>query len=107
MQQAQQKEKGRELEARLRVHERRLAAELGRWKEEADRADEMSGKIGAAESRRDAAVKRYVKARHHESGDQRGRRSVSMHVFVEGNAEKRSRGSSCRGHHAPCLRPCR
>ncbi|CAM9665429.1 unnamed protein product, partial [Scytosiphon promiscuus] len=58
--QAEQKEKSRELEARLRVHERRLAAELGRWKEEADRADEMSGRIGAAESGRDAALKRRL-----------------------------------------------
>ncbi|CAN0141662.1 unnamed protein product [Pylaiella littoralis] len=55
--QAEQKEKCRDLEARLRVHERRLSAEVGRWKDEADRADEMSGRIGAAESRRDAAVK--------------------------------------------------
>lgn len=54
----EQKEKCRGLEARLRVHERRLSAEVGRWKEEADRADEMSGRIGAAESERDAAVKR-------------------------------------------------
>lgn len=56
--QAEQKEKCRDLEARLRVHERRLSAEVGRWKEEADRADEMSGRIGSAESERDAAVKR-------------------------------------------------
>lgn len=58
--QAEQKEKCRSLEARLRVHERQLSTEMGRWKEEADRADEMSGRIGAAESERDAAVKRYV-----------------------------------------------
>lgn len=56
--QEEQKEKTRGLEARVRVHERRLSAEVGRWKEEADRADEMSGKIGAAESERDAAVTR-------------------------------------------------
>ncbi|CAN0536760.1 unnamed protein product, partial [Ectocarpus sp. 12 AP-2014] len=46
--QEEEKEKTRGLEARVRVHERRLSAEVGRWKEEADRADEMSGKIGAA-----------------------------------------------------------
>lgn len=74
MDQAEQKEKCRELEARLRVHERRLAAEVGRWKEEADRADEMSGRIGAAESGRDAAIKRYVRVRRHEGGDHRGTR---------------------------------
>lgn len=42
----------------MHVHERRLSAEVGRWKDEADRADEMSGRIEAAESMRDAAVKR-------------------------------------------------
>lgn len=56
--QAEQKERCRGLEARLHVHERRLSAELGRWKKEANRADEMSGKIGAAESERDAVVAR-------------------------------------------------
>lgn len=58
--QEEQKDRCRTLEARLHVHERRLAAEIGRWKEEADRADEMAGKIGAAESKRDDAVTRYV-----------------------------------------------
>ena len=40
------------------MHERRLSAEFVRWKEEADRADEMSEKIEAAESERDDAVRR-------------------------------------------------
>ncbi|CAN0341971.1 unnamed protein product, partial [Ectocarpus sp. 12 AP-2014] len=62
--QEEQKEKTRGLEARVRVHERRLSAEVGRWKEEADRADEMSGKIGAAESERDAAVTRQEELQH-------------------------------------------
>ncbi|CAM9215529.1 unnamed protein product, partial [Laminaria digitata] len=55
--QADQNERCRSLEVRLRVHERRLSAEFVRWKEEADRADEMSEKIEAAESGRDDAVK--------------------------------------------------
>ncbi|CAM9339472.1 unnamed protein product [Ectocarpus fasciculatus] len=62
--QEEQKEKTRGLEARVHVHERRLSAEVGRWKEEADRADEMSGKIGAAESERDAAVRRQEELQH-------------------------------------------
>lgn len=56
--QADQNERCRSLEVRLRVQERRLSAEFVRWKEEADRADEMSEKIQAAESGRDGAVKR-------------------------------------------------
>lgn len=56
----EQKERCRALEARLHVHERRLSAELRRWKEEADRADKMSGRIKAAERERDRAVIRYI-----------------------------------------------
>ena len=46
------------LDARLHVYERRLSAEIGRWKEEADKADIMSASIGAAERDRDHALKR-------------------------------------------------
>lgn len=59
--QEEQKERCRGLEARLHVHERRHSAELGRWRAEADRADELAGKIGSAENERDAAIKRYSK----------------------------------------------
>lgn len=56
--QAELTEKCRGLEARLHVHERRHSAELGRWRAEADRADELAGKIGTAENERDVAVKK-------------------------------------------------
>lgn len=36
-----------------------MSAELGRWRAEADRADELAGRIGAAEDERDAAIKRW------------------------------------------------
>lgn len=58
MPQAEQKERCRGLEARLHVNERRLSAELGRWRAEADRSDVLAGRIGAAEAEREAAVKR-------------------------------------------------
>lgn len=56
--QAEQKELSRGLQARIHVHERRMSAELGRWQAEADRADALAGRIGAAENERDAAIKR-------------------------------------------------
>ncbi|CAM9797702.1 unnamed protein product [Ascophyllum nodosum] len=56
--QEEQKERCRVLDARLHVYERRLSAEIGRWKEEADKADIMSASIGAAERDRDHALKR-------------------------------------------------
>jgi len=77
---AEMGERCRSLEARLRVHERRLSAEVGRWKEEADRADEMSGRIEAAEGDRAAAVKRYV-ARRRGTGRGRGWR-MSLLVYL-------------------------